>query len=72
MLLLSEFGGPGCCVNIPSCNGNPKNDKRQEYAQYAYYCNWILKSTQSTSIAGRVSIAIITQLWCDLEGGRIS
>lgn len=72
MLLLSKFGGPGCCVNIPSCNGNPENDKWQKYAQYAHYRNWILKPTQRTSIAVHASIVIITQLWCDLEEGRVS
>ncbi|DBA81575.1 TPA: hypothetical protein ACH3X1_007345 [Trebouxia sp. C0004] len=62
IFLLSKSGGPGCCVNIPSCNGNPKNDKRQKYAQYANYCNWVLKSTQCTLIAVHVSVVIVTQL----------
>ena len=50
MLLLSKLCSPGCCVNIPGCNSNAENDKWQKYAQYAYYCNWILKPTQWTLI----------------------
>ena len=70
MLLLSKLGSPGCCVNVPSCNGNPENDKWQKYAQYAYYRNWILKSTQCTLIAVHISVIIITQPLVWLERGN--
>lgn len=70
VILLSKLGSPGCCVDVPSCNSNPENDKWQKYAQYAYYRNWILKSTQCTLTAVHISVIIMTQPLVWLEHGN--